>query len=874
MWRAFETPNVIWTIDDDTRVDGIHPSEKLPRDQTVSFSDNSPGLTCDENRVPEPRPSVVYTDSIEESSFKRRFQVFYRPITKSSSAVLAYSHLATFILDAVLVDLVSPEEIKEQTNSSSSEFDRARDHANLISTNSTELLGNWEQVPLNSSISWQNSFFPRSENVMGSIVGSIPENLDLNSESEVPPAQELQIVDACGGSFSISPEEFRIEGRCTNNYTIVRIWRYTDRCFISDSLVQVINVNDSEIPQIIDFFRISEVACPSDTTYLAATTCDPSQVGVSQVTLSNVFGCDSVVITTTTLLPNDTTYLAATTCDPSQIGVSQVTLSNVFGCDSVVITTTTLLPNDTTYLAATTCDPSQVGVSQVTLSNVFGCDSIVITTTTLLPNDTTNLAATTCDPSQVGVSQVTLSNAFGCDSVVITTTTLLPNDTTYLAATTCDPSQVGVFQKTLPNVFGCDSVVITTTTLLPNDTTYLAATTCDPSQVGVFQKTLPNVFGCDSIVITTTTLLPNDTTYLAARTCDPSQVGVFQKTLPNVFGCDSVVITTTTLLPLADAGEDNSIVLCSGQTIDLTTLVSGSGGTFNDPGATGGLSGTIFSATGLAAGTYLIQYIVVSGNICPDDTASIYITVGENPICTITRPTDIVCGTSSPNNNLFAHATYPSGSGSGGFTYNWKVKSGSWTINGSSSGQSVNFLTDAGTAVFEVTVTDANGCSTICDIILNCIEADDEYCTLSQGFYGESNGKQFGQNTLQIIQNSLNKDIDGDGTSDPLVLGLPGRSLTFDQTTSQCIINLLPGSASPKILPSSLGDWTVNASNCSVGTIQLTSSARIKNILLTQTISLMLNVRYDPTLRFLTLKDISCFSSPNIYIRDWVMMQR
>ncbi|MEM9719221.1 MAG: discoidin domain-containing protein, partial [Bacteroidota bacterium] len=58
-----------------------------------------------------------------------------------------------------------------------------------------------------------------------------------------------------------------------------------------------------------------------------------------------------------------------------------------FGCDSVVITTTTLLPNDTTNVAATTCDPSQVGMFEVILTNRFGCDSVVITTTTLLTGE-------------------------------------------------------------------------------------------------------------------------------------------------------------------------------------------------------------------------------------------------------------------------------------------------------------------------------------------------------------------------------------------------------------------------------------------------------------------------------------------------------
>ena len=203
----------------------------------------------------------------------------------------------------------------------------------------------------------------------------------------------------------------------------------------------------------------------------------------------------------------DTTNVFATTCDPGLVGVVPNLLTNQFGCDSLVITTTALLPADTTNVFATTCDPGLVGVVPNLLTNQFGCDSLVITTTALLPSDTTNVAATTCDPGLVGVVPNLLTNQFGCDSLVITTTALLPADTTNVAATTCDPGLVGVVPNLLTNQFGCDSLVITTTTLLPSDTTNVAATTCDPGLVGVVPNLLTNQFGCDSLVITTTTLL-------------------------------------------------------------------------------------------------------------------------------------------------------------------------------------------------------------------------------------------------------------------------------------------------------------------------------------------------------------------------------
>lgn len=338
------------------------------------------------------------------------------------------------------------------------------------------------------------------------------------------------------------------------------------------------NWTNGGFPQFNGFIR-AEVGdddggggCEDDTTNIAATTCDPELVGVSQQLFTNVLGCDSLVITTTTLLPGDTTNVAATKCDPAQVGITHQLFTNIFGCDSLVIITTTLLPSDTTNVAATTCDPAQVGVTQQLFTNIFGCDSLVITTSTLLPGDTTNIAATTCDPAQVGVTHQLFTNIYGCDSLVITTTTLLPGDTTNIAATTCDPSQAGITQQLFTNMFGCDSLVIITTTLLPSDTTYLSDTTCYPSEVGVTQQIFTNMFGCDSVVITTTSI---ETT--------PPEIVVISTPItlwpPNhkyaSFDIDDFVISVTDNCPFGD-------VYISHATSDEPETGGGSGNTTDD----------------------------------------------------------------------------------------------------------------------------------------------------------------------------------------------------------------------------------------------------------------------------------------------------
>ncbi|MEO1262711.1 MAG: gliding motility-associated C-terminal domain-containing protein [Bacteroidota bacterium] len=294
---------------------------------------------------------------------------------------------------------------------------------------------------------------------------------------------------------------------------------------------------------------------PLDTMFTTATSCDPLAVGVD-TTVYNTSTCDSIVITTTTLLNGDETNLTASSCDPNQVGLDTMFLTNLAGCDSLVITNTSLSPADTMFAQSTTCDPMMVGVDTTTFTTST-CDSVVITTTTLLNGDETNLTATSCDPNQVGLDTMFLTNLAGCDSLVITTTSLSPADTMFAQATSCDPSQVGI-DTTIFTTSTCDSVVITTTTLLAGDETNLTATSCDPMQLGVDTVFLTNLAGCDSLVITMTSLAPPDTFFTQATSCDPLAIGI-DTTIFATTGCDSLVITTTTL----EAGEEVNVIAFS-----------------------------------------------------------------------------------------------------------------------------------------------------------------------------------------------------------------------------------------------------------------------------------------------------------------------
>ena len=79
-----------------------------------------------------------------------------------------------------------------------------------------------------------------------------------------------------------------------------------------------------------------------------------------------------------------------------------------------------------------------------------------------------------------------------------------------------------------------------------------------------------------------------------------------------------------------EAGENNMIAVCDGTIVDLTTLVTVPGGSFDDPANSGGLNGTNFDTSGLAPAEYTIEYVVAGATAnCPVDKAFIVIKIEE-----------------------------------------------------------------------------------------------------------------------------------------------------------------------------------------------------------------------------------------------------
>ncbi|MEM1322901.1 MAG: gliding motility-associated C-terminal domain-containing protein, partial [Bacteroidota bacterium] len=97
----------------------------------------------------------------------------------------------------------------------------------------------------------------------------------------------------------------------------------------------------------------------------------------------------------------------------------------------------------------------------------------------------------------------------------------------------------------------------------------------------------------------------------------------------NSEGCSDEELLSITISTQPEAGVDNTVSVCVGSQLDLTTALSGAdaGGSFTDDSSTGALSGSVFNTTGLASGSYNFTYSIAATAPCQSDQASITVDV-------------------------------------------------------------------------------------------------------------------------------------------------------------------------------------------------------------------------------------------------------
>ncbi len=270
----------------------------------------------------------------------------------------------------------------------------------------------------------------------------------------------------------------------------------------------------------------------------------------------------------------------------------------------------------------------------------------------------TNGAQTSCeititepDPPNAGDDNMTRV----CDGTIVDLTTLVSE----LGGTFSDPGATGGLSGSDFDTTGLGpgsyDLIYTVEGATPNcpvDTATITVIVDELADAGMDNETTV----CDGEVVDLTTLVsvmggtfsdPGLTGGLSGTNFDTSGLSPGNYDLIYTVGSgnqncpdDTATITVNVDVP-ADAGADNSTEVCESTIVDLSTLVSVMGGTFSDPNMTGGLSGSSFDTTGLTPGLYEIIYTVPSGNTCPDDTATITISVLEDIVTQTCEVLDI-----------------------------------------------------------------------------------------------------------------------------------------------------------------------------------------------------------------------------------------
>jgi gliding motility-associated-like protein len=388
-------------------------------------------------------------------------------------------------------------------------------------------------------------------------------------------------------------------------------------------------VNGAGCDSIVHLILISQAVL---TTSLSQSICNSSSIvfgghtistaGTYRDTLTGIDGCDSIVVLTLSVIPVSTHPISQSICTGSSIvfngqtistaGIYRDTLTNVAGCDSIVMLTLAVQSILTTSLSQSICAGSRTvfggqtistaGTYMDTLTSASGCDSIITLTLSVTPIATTSISQTICGGSSIvfngqtistaGVYRDTLTNAAGCDSIVTLTLSLTPVSTTSISQSICIGSSVvfngqtistaGTYLDTLTGAAGCDSIVTLTLSVIPSSTTFINRSICSGSIIafgsqalsatGIYSDTLTGVSGCDSIVVLNLTVQSTHTTILNQAICAGTSIvfagqtiftaGTYLDTLTSAAGCDSIINNTVSVIPVPSTSISQFI--CSG----------------------------------------------------------------------------------------------------------------------------------------------------------------------------------------------------------------------------------------------------------------------------------------------------------------------
>ncbi|NNM16820.1 MAG: hypothetical protein HKO56_09190, partial [Bacteroidia bacterium] len=555
-----------------------------------------------------------------------------------------------------------------------------------------------------------------------------PANITVACATDIPAPVDLTATDACDGAITSSPSGMMIPGTCSNQFTMIRTWTFTDNSSNSSSVSQTIIVNDSIAPVAAAPADIT-VACVSDipapTTLTALDNCGDSftvsptgmilpYTGCSnQMTMVRTWtftdSCGNSASVSQNIIVNDS---IAPTPPAAPVGKdfecasdipNPMMLTAVDNCGDSI----TVMPTDSTITGS--CPHDFTLIRTWTFTDSCGNSSSVSQTFNV--NDTIDPVVALHDTSLVigasGSVSIASSLLDAGTTDNCTTGSLLPPFTITPATLTFTCANVGENKVGITFTDECgnsasDTATITILSDMMASVNPNPANTCEGTPV----QLNGNPSGGSGTYTHTWTgdVVQLDATNIENPTFAATSSGAFNLTYSatDANGCsvsDSVVVSVNAL-PLVVCTQD-SVDCFGGSTGSATVAVSGGSAPYSYSWSPGGA--TAETATNLSAGTYTA--VVTDALGC---SASCTVTVLEpNQMLAFAAIEDSITCFGADDGVLAATAF----GGNGNYVYMW-VLNGTDTI---AVGDTVNNMP---TGTYTVYVSDGNGCSTITGVFL------------------------------------------------------------------------------------------------------------------------------------------------------------
>jgi len=264
---------------------------------------------------------------------------------------------------------------------------------------------------------------------------------------------------------------------------------------------------------VVEAFTTNVIAniCEGETYNIGGRLVDST--GIYYDTLVGTAGCPQYIVTDLTVHPVyetpvdveicDNEFYFAGGADQNMDGTYYDTLTTINNCDSVIVTTLTVMPTFDMDVIVEICegdthfaegvDQTNSGIYTDILQTVSGCDSVVVTELIVHPVYAPFVPTEICNGDSIflgGAFQTTagtfidsLQTINGCDSVITTTliirdvyadtfdVTICSTDSVFLEG--AFQNQPGIYVDNFSSFYGCDSIV--TTNLMVDTTTVLTA---------------------------------------------------------------------------------------------------------------------------------------------------------------------------------------------------------------------------------------------------------------------------------------------------------------------------------------------------------------------------------------------------------------